>query len=161
MNKFLKVKSNTINNKGYAILFTIIIISTILTMGAGISNTLLKQTLLSSTARESQIAFYQSDTAIECAIYAAEVKGLAIMATPWECGLDDSNTPMSLNLASYGVDLYTLSVNTSLPGACFNIDINKSSSVVSPYTAEIKARGYNVCSPSNPKQVERGILVNY
>jgi hypothetical protein len=157
----INVKISNKNNQGYAILFTIIIISAILAMGAGMSNTILKQLLLSSTARESQIAFYQADTAVECAIYAAEVKNLATLSSPWQCGLDSSGNPIDLNINVLGTDIYRLSVNMPFSGPCFSIDVDKSTGVTPPYTADIKARGYNVCDSTDIHQVERGIQVNY
>ncbi len=159
----IKINGKKLNtyNQGYAILFTIIIISAILAMGAGMSNAILKQLLLSSTARESQLAFYQADTAVECAIYAAEIQNLAILSSPWQCGLDGSGNPIDLNIANIGTDIYRLSVNLPFAGPCFSIDVDKSTGVTPPYTADIKARGYNVCDSSDIHQVERGIEVNY
>jgi hypothetical protein len=159
MYKFLNKKSN--RNNGYAILFTIIIISSILAMGAGISSSILKQVVLSSTARSSQIAFYEADTAIECAIYASQILDLATLPSPWQCGLDESGNPIDLNVNVVGTDMYRLDVNLPFSGPCFNTDINKSTSVPSPYVVDIKARGYNICDPADIHQVERGLEANY
>lgn len=161
MSKFLNKKLRNVYNKGYAILFTIIIISTILSIGAGVSNTLLKQLILSSTARNSQVAFYEVDTAIECAIYASEVIGLANVTNPWQCGLDEDLNPVDLEVINISMDVYHIGVIMPFSGPCFSIDVNKSTTVPSPYTTEIKARGYNICDPEDKWQVERGIEVDY
>lgn len=57
------------NNKGFVILFAILISSVILLISSGIFNTIQKQVLLSSYSRESQRAFYAADAALECALY--------------------------------------------------------------------------------------------
>lgn len=54
---------------GVAILFAILLVSIVLTVGLTLLNITLRQLLLSSLARESQFAFYSSDSARNCARY--------------------------------------------------------------------------------------------
>lgn len=56
-------------NKGFVILFSMLISSLILLISAGIFNIVQKEVILSSYARESQRAFYSADSALECALY--------------------------------------------------------------------------------------------
>ncbi|MEK7650637.1 MAG: hypothetical protein AAB364_02095 [Patescibacteria group bacterium] len=64
MNKFYK------NQKaGVAILFAILLVSIVLTVGLTLLNITLRQLVLSSLARESQFAFYAADSARNCARY--------------------------------------------------------------------------------------------
>lgn len=64
------MKKNTLQkNKGFVILFSMLISSLILLITAGIFNVVQKDVVLSSYARESQRAFYAADSALECALY--------------------------------------------------------------------------------------------
>lgn len=52
---------------GVAILFAVLLVSIVLTVGLALLNITLRQLVLSSLARESQFAFYASDSARGCA----------------------------------------------------------------------------------------------
>lgn len=54
---------------GVAILFAILLVSIVLTVGLTLLNITLRQLILSSLARESQFAFYAADSARNCARY--------------------------------------------------------------------------------------------
>jgi type II secretory pathway pseudopilin PulG len=60
-----------IENKkgGFALLFAILVSILIVSIGASIISISLRQIILSSTSRESQLAFYAANTGIECAFY--------------------------------------------------------------------------------------------
>ena len=55
--------------KGFAILYAVLVASLLLAIGLAIFNLTIKELLLSSSARESQFAFYAADTGDECALY--------------------------------------------------------------------------------------------
>lgn len=50
-------------------LLALLVISVALTVSLGVSNLVLGELLLSTAGRDSQIAFYSADTAVECALY--------------------------------------------------------------------------------------------
>jgi hypothetical protein len=54
---------------GVAILFAILLVSIVLTVGLTLLNITVRQLVLSSLARESQFAFYAADSARNCARY--------------------------------------------------------------------------------------------
>jgi hypothetical protein len=64
------LKEKIQKNKGFVILFSMLVSSLILLISAGIFNVVQKEVVLSSSARESQRAFYAADSALECALYA-------------------------------------------------------------------------------------------
>jgi Tfp pilus assembly protein PilX len=68
MDKFKKVKINN-GEKGFALLFAVITASVLLTIGLSIFNISLKELLLSTSSRDSQIAFYAADSARECVLF--------------------------------------------------------------------------------------------
>jgi len=67
MNKiFKKIKDS---QKGFVILFTVLISTIILMIGFGIFSIATRETILSSTSREAQYSFYAADAGVECALY--------------------------------------------------------------------------------------------
>lgn len=59
----------TKKQKGFALLFAVLISSIIISIAATIISISIRQTVLSTTARESQFAFYAANTGLECAFY--------------------------------------------------------------------------------------------
>lgn len=145
-------KSN--KQKGYALMFTLLIISLIVAIASGVALTLSKNLVLANTARESQEAFYQADTAGECALFAMrfiDLDDYVSNGTIFSCG------DLDLDVSSVVANKYTLSdsglIGTTDP--CFTIDIDNTGS---PDVA-IEARGYNACGGEDV--VERGIEITY
>lgn len=61
--------TNNYQKRGVVILFAILLVSIVLTVGLTLLNITLRQLVLSSLARESQFAFYAADSARNCARY--------------------------------------------------------------------------------------------
>ncbi len=57
------------HKRGFVILFAVIIAAMIALIGAGIFSVAFKETVLSSTASESQVALFAADTGMECTLY--------------------------------------------------------------------------------------------
>lgn len=150
---------------GYAILFTVIVVSIISLMAIGLSNASYKQLVLSSLARDSHLAFYQSDTAAECALYADNKQNMAL-PDPWVCGLDTNGNDYSLGVmppdnSDPNKTVYSLQPDAAMSasgGPCFSIQITKDNVA---FTSNIKARGYNICDTTNPRTLERLTEVDY
>lgn len=153
-------KKNKIQ-KGYAMLFTVIIVSAISIITAGLINATYKQIILSSLAKDSQVAFYQADTAVDCALYADRVyfdlnPDIFTDGGTWTCG--------GINLTIHRMSPMNYDIlPTSLGGSsepCFRI--NTSRTVQGALTeTKIKADGYNICNKLNKKTVQRSIEINY
>lgn len=56
-------------NKGFTLLFAVLVSVLVLAVGASIISIALKQVVLSGAGRESQFAFYAANTGLECALY--------------------------------------------------------------------------------------------
>lgn len=67
-------KINFKKQKGFALLFSVLVSTIIISIGATIISISIRQTILSGTARESQVAFYAANTALECAFFWDTVK---------------------------------------------------------------------------------------
>lgn len=158
---FIKIKKK----KGYAILFTVIIISAISALAAGLANTSYKQLILSSLVKNSQSAFYQADTAADCALYADLIYNTTIKPgffeneELWFCGgIDLKVLPVGDDFKSYNL----IPVDEESNDPCFRISVTKSLSVSEESQGvQIKARGYNICKLNNPRVVEREIEIDY
>lgn len=57
------------NNKGFALLFSVLLASFLLTIGLSIFSIALKELAISTAARQSVRAFFAADSGRECAIY--------------------------------------------------------------------------------------------
>lgn len=152
------------NQKGYAILFTIVIVSAVSVITAGLTNAVYKQLVLSSLARDSQSAFYQADTAGDCALYAdrVEIKKNPTFSTTtnysWSCG----NSNLLVNPIPAGNGGYIITpVDENSSDPCFRIDVTKDISTPPIVKTTIKAKGYNFCYKANPRTVEREIKIDY
>ncbi|MCC6323258.1 pilus assembly PilX N-terminal domain-containing protein [Candidatus Nomurabacteria bacterium] len=169
MKNFLRKKNKKVLalslSKGYALLFTMVIVSVIMVIATGISRSISKQLILSATALNSQIAFYEADTAGECALYASQVKILNLIVDPFtlkgtlDCGQAENGNTITLDVTETGAgsNIYNLIPDLSLRGPCFNIEVDESG-----IPSTIKAYGYNICNlPTNNNLVERGIEIEY
>ncbi len=59
----------TQNSSGFTLLFSVLVASLVLAVGASVISIALRQLIISSTGRDSQYAFYAANTGIECAMY--------------------------------------------------------------------------------------------
>lgn len=155
------INKNKNNQKGYAILFTVIIVSAISVITAGLTNAAYKQLILSSLAKDSQAAFYQADTAGDCALYADRLNPGSIITTggSWNCG------GLNLDVTLLGGGSYRMhpvtAVGTSV-NPCYRIDVTKDSvSTPGVVKTKISAKGYNICNTTNLRTVEREIEIKF
>lgn len=158
------------NQNGYAILFTVIIVSAISVITAGLSNTAYKQLILSSLAKDSQAAFYQSDAATDCALYADQIMAMTdptftTVLNSWTCGGSSLRViPISPDDGSGSYSIYPVDGDSIKP--CFRINVKRTpvydgNGIIIETKTEISARGYSMCNMENPRTVEREIQINY
>jgi hypothetical protein len=148
------------HNQGFAMLFTVLIITLILSIAIGISNLSLKQMILSSLAKDSQISFYEADTAVECGLYYDSVLESFPAGTDGSTALSQimcGNKIYSLDGASVMDYLIYKQNVTDVSKPCSALYFDKLSS---PGTNVVQGRGYNICD-STPRQVERALEVRY
>ncbi len=148
-------------------LFTVLVISIILAIGLGISDVTYKQTILSSLARDSQLALYQADAGVECGMYFDVTAGnpngtFPRGTTATQAAQNDptiycgDNTLSFVPGASYN-DYFVYneqSSNTNQP--CFSVVFDKTD----PIKNSVSSRGLSTCS-ATPRQVERALNITY
>jgi Tfp pilus assembly protein PilX len=99
MIKFFIKKNNfkkESKNKGFAILFAVLLASFLVTLGISIFSISLKEIQITTSIRDSQIAYYAADSARECALYWDAKKGAFPVAQINEEEFPDGNGKVSL-----------------------------------------------------------------
>lgn len=152
---------HTSRQQGFAMLFTVLIVSIILSLAIGISNVTYKQNLLSSIAKDSQVAFSAADDGIECgmaydlsATYFPRGFGPASIPTKsLSCGATNFTMDEANSSTSFIVFKQTVSDQTK---PCKSIVFNKTDAVIN----KVQSRGYSMCQ-NTPRQVERALEVRY
>jgi len=148
--------------KGFALLVAVVVSTLMLSIGAVIFNTTIKELRLSSLGRDSQFAFYAADSGIECALY-WDIRGHEFATSS-----DSEPTNPGTRCAGQDITQSSWSVVTSsnsarssfsltFPGGyCSTVVVNKTVA-----TTTIESRGYNTCNTSNPRRVERALRSEY
>lgn len=157
-----KIYHNIQKNRGFAMLFTVLVVSLMLSLAIGISNVTYKQTILSNLAKDSQIAFYMADGGVECGMYYDVTLLQFPLGTPRGsapaelfCGNDTFRYDDEQSADDYAVYLQIMDDETR---PCATILIDKATGAGSVNI--VQSRGYNICS-SHPRQVERALEVRY
>ncbi len=165
--------NKTNKQKGFTLLFASLIVSLLLSVGIAIANITLAQLTLSTAGRESQVALYNADTALECALY-YQYRVFYPTGTPVQFFPQaTSHTPRGMECAGLpndsGVDIVAngSSVVTTYDFNIATCDSSKPSFVIEVtktpqstyHNVQIRTRGYNTCNPNNPRRVERGLYV--
>jgi hypothetical protein len=182
---FTKIK----DEKGFTLLFAVIVSTLVLAVGGSIINIALKQVILSGTGRESQYAFYAANTGIECAYYwdiagvgdapafatsssGFDVPGIAACAGTADI-YDDASTDTEARLFDTkdlgdGVtqSYFRLQNFVNPEGEdleyCADVYVRKTIGGSGQVTStEIESRGYNTCDDANPRRIERGLEMRY
>ncbi len=146
------------SQKGFAMLFTVLVISIILSISIGISNITFKQNILSSIAKDSQVAFFVADTGIECGLLhdlntSQFARGVTSVPSTLSCG----NMVFEYDDLASEQDRFVYKENVSnLNNPCRVIIFDKTNSSLN----SVKSRGYNICKQT-PRQVERALEAKF
>ena len=146
------------NTNGFALLYAVIIVSLILSITAGISNIVFKQSMLAGLAFDSQVAFYQADSAVECGMYQLLNADAGYdPSLPINCG----DTIYVLDPADSDTTKWTFATyianDTLASTPCASIIIDKTD----PTKTVIQGHGFNICNTANPRHIERVLQVTY
>ncbi|MDP2593888.1 MAG: pilus assembly PilX N-terminal domain-containing protein [bacterium] len=167
-------KQGVVNSKrGIALLVTLIFMSVMLVFGLTLASLSYKQSVLASSAIESQYAFYAADAALECVLYADQRQQAFTYSThsktnPPNATVCNSVAATITSYAYTGTQL-TLVERISLDGGihCADMTIYKKAKPdASGYTTYLFAQGYNtscaiVADPQNARVASRGIDARY
>lgn len=147
-------------DKGFTIFIAIIVASTLLLIVAGVTSLAVRQSLISSTGRESQYAFYAADSGMECALY-WDVKnfrdGTSAFATSTGVPIFCNNSG-DLNVGGNPQSTFTFTLSPD--SSCATVTVSKFYQGSNLVTS-IESRGYNTCDSANSRRVERALRAVY
>ena len=153
------------NNKGYTLLFAILVTSIVLAVSLSILSVSRKEFLLSTSARESAYAFYAADTGMECAHFydsntsmfssTTSAPDFTSVPTPMsgvmKCAKNDIGFPTPSGTVDSVPNQNTITshFNVNIGGvACAAVDVVKTFTFVGTtttgVTTSITSRGYNI-----------------
>ncbi len=182
MKKFLHTKE-----KGFTLLFAVLVSTLVVSIGASIISIALRQTILSGTSRESQYAFYAANTVLECAYYwdvtnplifqtgeagIAWVEPEDTVADDITCAgrqimkdsswVLDSSSETTFQIEVFDIDPSDASPEDASVRRCGMATVRKIIQADGKITTQIEAKGYNTdCNLDNPRMVERGLFQQY
>jgi hypothetical protein len=163
---------------GFSLFIAVIVMGALLLVAFAISNLAAKEVSFSSLNKESQYAFFAADAGIECALYwdTKPVTGSAFDPAPSPgSSIDCAGTHITDGDALMGTStvtttliggggantqsIFSFSLNSGLnpTQACAIVTVTKNADG----STDIYSRGYNNCTVSDPRRVERGIQVKY
>lgn len=157
------------DNRGYLLLFAVVLSSIVLAIGLGITTIVNKGLILASSGRLSQLAFYAADGGLECALYWDRVHPdfpVTVFATSTAsvslaggvlCADEDITGTWIIsgeteNAANTSFDL---SFNN---GTCASVVVRKTEGGA---VTGVDALGYNTCNVDSPRRIERAIRARY
>jgi Tfp pilus assembly protein PilX len=171
---YKKNKKSSKSTTGFAMLFAVLTASLLLSIGLAIFNISFKELLISTNARESQIAFYAADSARECAVYWTIKKGAFQACFDNNCagGLDKfvpgevelanvvcngGATPLELTdgaTSTYSLDKF-IKIGTTDLDPDSSIEIIRSTNPAKDIITTITANGHN--TGVSGRRLERSI----
>lgn len=128
------------NKKGFALLFSVLLSSLLLTIGLSIFSITLKELSISTASQRSVNAFFAADSGRECALYWDTKIGAipsifpngadTIPSSPIKCGYNSSSAPATVSFTISGNTNYTFgsessdvaTLNTWIPKATAGAD---------------------------------------
>lgn len=139
-------------DSGFTMLIAVVVTSMLLIISFAVVNVAVKQLIVATSNKESQYAFYNADSGIECAVYwdfRGAVSAFDQPVDPISCD-GDSVTPTVLSVA-------TTTFTINLTKGCVVVQVGKHPGEITV----IDSRGYNTCSGSAIRKVERAEKLVY
>lgn len=164
MNTFLFTAKQNVSRRGFALVFTVLIVSLILALAMTIADISYRQALLSNLARDSQVAFYQADAGLDCGMYYDfTLNAFPKYSTSKDYVPPDTSKPLTcgkqtlLYDASQSARDHYVYIPQNVTGPCFTITFDKTDS----FKKVVEGDGYNLCGAPNPRQVQRTLTLTY
>jgi Tfp pilus assembly protein PilX len=154
-------------NNGFTLLLASLLAGLLLIIGLGIFNIVVKELSLTSSAKDSESAFYSADSGIECVLYWDTKIGNTFATSsvsdppipPINCAGEDISATWVISGATPNRAITTFDLDFPEGGTqCVIVTVSKTNSGAD---TTVLSRGYNTCDVTNPRRVERGIQVSY
>ena len=162
------ILNNNKKEKGYTLLFAVLVSSLVLAIGISILNVSKKEFLLATSARDSSEAFYAADSGLECAVYND------VATSNWanlylDCSFTNSGVMKTIDDTDKSVYTFHASLKDTYNSACTVVDVTKYKAAGAVPNTGIVAKGYNLgwdknnkkCDVPGVKKVERALYYSY
>jgi hypothetical protein len=138
---------------GFTLLLAVLITSIILGISVGFSVFVLRELSISAVGRESQRAFFASDSGIECVLYWDLRQFPSAFSTTTTSSINCAGSGYTVGGPS-GISNFTLNFDN---GSCAVVEVDKTAYP----TTVITSHGRNTCNTGDPNRVERALEVTY
>lgn len=150
-------KINLKSNRAFAVLFSIMLASFLITLGISIFSISLKETSITTSVRDSQIAYYIADSARECALYWDVKKGAFPACLDSGCSTDTSVEALTIpSITCNGINIIKATSNTDPDPTHLKISKLSGSSV---YQSNIVTNFFKASSTSDiPPMADMSVI---
>ena len=150
-----------IPQRGFTLLIAVVLSSVALALGLALIDISYKQVTLALASKQSQYAFVNADTALECTLYWDQKQDAfnhANAGSNFSISCGGMSIPVSFPSSS-GVRTATFTMPCPQGGATVaaTVTVRKESDA----RTNIYANGYSVCSPTDLRRIERGLKASY
>lgn len=145
---------------GFTLFLSLVIAGTLLVVATGVITLAVKQSRISVSGRESQVAFYAADSGLECALYwdVRNPSGVSAFdtesSTTINCNQDAANPENQWIVG--GAAVSTIDITFLPDSQCASVTVTKSGSATT-----IESKGYNTCDSTSARRVERAVRASY
>lgn len=149
--------------RGFTLLIAIILSSVTLALGMALLDIAYKQIVLATSAKQSQYAFYNADSALECALYWDQQQNAFDYTSPASsitCATQTMTLATLPNTTTVSGNKRTTKVYMPCTGGGTNALMTISKDNVTGSTT-IYSNGYSNCNASDSHRVERGLAASY
>ncbi len=146
--------------RGFTLLIAVVLSSVIVSVSLALIDITYKQVTLASAAMQSQYAFYNADTALECALYWDQKANAFDYGAPLaESSITCAELPIQDYVVSQsgGVQSISFTLPCAGGGSKGNVTVTKTSTGAT----SIFGNGYNTCTVNDVRRIERGIKATY
>ncbi|SRR6266481_7084728 len=149
------------SRRGFTLLIAVILSTVVLTVGLSLLDVAYKQVILSSTAKQSQAAFYNADSALECALFYDQKSDAFDFTAPAGAGTISCNNLPVTNFVNTDKDALRRITVFTVPCTASGISATTTVYKYANGHTSLYASGFNTCNSNDPRRVERGLKATY
>lgn len=147
-------------SRGFALLIAVVLTSVVLALGIALLDIAYKQVVLSSSAKNSQYAFYNADSALECALFYDSTTTAFIYNSTYNLNtIQCSNLTVTSPAATQDAIQRTTTFNVPCSGGGTSAVVTIIKTTAN--ATNIYANGYSSCDPLLQTRIERGLKAKY
>lgn len=154
-------------NKGFVLLFAIVLSTIVLTMALGVSGISLKELNFTTSAKSTNDAFFAADVGADCALFYDKtgVNRFALVDPTGSISCNGNSIPVGVSGSAPIVTYNFVVMNLGDSGnGCASVKVRKDFTDINNIHAKITSDGYNLadssCNP-NSQSINRQLEVNY